>query len=204
MFNRDEVYDLLVQLTGDSVHRLLKSSNSNAFKGDSNDRSPSPALDEKRLISETPYSSSPNNPLKNVLQHRKKNETFRQLFRLPESEHVLNEINVCYMCDTDPDVTTKSPMSMLVRKNMYPGTLYLSQNYLAFESNEVSSMLEMGKSHFSFILPLYTVTRFERINDDYKTALVFKTWHKMLHYLKVDVSIYRKEPYWINIYTISI
>lgn len=74
---------------------------------------------------------------------------------------------------------------------MYPGTLYLSQNFLAFESTDVSSMTEIGKSQFSFILPLYTVTRFERINDDHhKTALSFRTWHKMLHYLKVDVCVY--------------
>ncbi|KAI8085278.1 rab-GTPase-TBC domain-containing protein [Thamnidium elegans] len=183
--DNQEVYDLLVQLTGDSVHRLLKSSNSNAFKAESIDRSPSPAFDDKRLSDV--YSSSPNNPLKNILQYRKKNETFRQLFRLPESEQVIDEISVCYMCDTDPDDTTKRHMSILVRKHMYPGTLYLSQNFLAFESSDISSMTAIGKSQFSFILPLYTVTRFERINDDHhKTALSLRTWHKMLHYLKVD------------------
>lgn len=143
---------------------------------------------ENRRPSEVAH--SPNNPLKDILQHRKRNETFRRLFRLPEGEQVIDEINVYYMCDMDPDNKSKIPASVLVRKNMYPGILYQSQNFLAFQSSDVSSMTETGKSHYSFILPLYTITRFERINDDHhKSALSFKTWHKMIHYLKVDVSI---------------
>ncbi|KAG2201661.1 hypothetical protein INT47_003887 [Mucor saturninus] len=185
MFNRDEVYDVLVQLTGDSVHRLLKNSNSNAFKGESVDRlSTSPAM-EGRRSSEIPH--GPNNPLKDVLQNRKRDETFRRLFRLPDTEKVIDEINVCYICDMDPVNKSKIPASAIVRKNMYPGKLYQSQNFLAFQSGDVASMTKPGISHQSFILPLYTITRFERINDDHhRSALSFKTWHKMTHYLKVD------------------
>lgn len=137
----------------------------------------------------TEITHAPNNALKDVLQHRKRNETFRQLFRLPDGEEVIDEINVCYMCHMDPDNKTKLSAAALVRKNMYPGKLYQSQNFLAFQSGDVASMTEPGKSHYSFILPLYTITRFERINGDHhRSALSFKTWHKMLHYLQVDVS----------------
>ena len=187
MFKRDEVYDLLVQLTGESVHRLLKNSNSNAFKGDNFDHLfASLATVEERRPSASPQPV--NDSLKNVLQHRKKNQDFRAMFKLPEGEHIVDTLNVYYMTDYEPSPTPMSPAA-LIRKNTYPGTLYQSQNFLAFQSTEVTSMTENGKAHYSFVLPLYTITKFERINNDtYKSALSIRTWHKMNHFLKVDVS----------------
>lgn len=179
------MYDLLVQLTGDSVHRLLKNSNSNAFKSESFDHLTTSSILGDRRPSEV---HDPKNPLKNVLQHRKKNQNYRNTFRLPEGEEIIDEIDVCYMFGSEPSPTPVSP-AMLIRKNTYHGILYQSQNFLAFQSVEVASMTEIGKSHYSFILPLYTITKFERINNDaYKSALSFRTWHKMEHIFKVDVS----------------
>jgi hypothetical protein len=164
----------------------LKNSNSNAFKSESFDHLTAPTAYGERRPSEV---HDPKNPLKNVLQHRKRNQDFRHTFRLPEGEEVVDEISVCYMFESEPSPTPVNP-AMLVRRNTYHGTLYQSQNFLAFQSTEVASMTEMGKSHYSFILPLYTITKFERINNDaYKSALCFRTWHKMEHILKVDVSL---------------
>lgn len=181
----------MVQLTGDSIHRLLKNSNSNAFKRDSFDHlssSPSANIEHRRPSEVASAAHHANTPLKNILQHRKKNENFRQTFRLPEGEEVIDEITVHCVLETDPNTSSLNP-STLIKKNEYPGILYQSQNYLAFQSTETTSLTETGKSHYSFILPLYTIIRFERINNDtYKSALFFKTWHKMTHVLKVDVS----------------
>lgn len=172
-----------MQLTGDSIHRLLKNSHSKAFKSGSSDEL---IVDNKLL--ETPSSDkrlsevvNPNSSLKHVLEYRKQNETFHRLFRLPEDEQVVSTINVCYMFGVDED--------QIIHKKKYPGVLYQSQNFLAFESTEKLSHSEQDRAACSFILPLYTITRFERINNDtYKSSFSFRTWHKMSHVLKVDVS----------------
>ncbi|CEP11243.1 hypothetical protein [Parasitella parasitica] len=184
MFKRDEVYDLLVQLTGDSVHRLLKNSHSNALKSPSfeqltvNDRSNS--SDDGKYSDAASMPS--NNPLKHVLEHRKRNENFRQLFRLCEQEELIDVINVCYMFDLEPSLFSET-----LGKNRYPGRLYQSQNFLAFESFDKISTNDHDRPLCTFILPLYTITRFERINNNtYRSALVFKTWHKMIHVFKVE------------------
>lgn len=181
MFKRDEVYDLLVQLTGDSVHRLLKNSHSSAFKSSSF---------EQLTVNDTSLKNSDrrpsqvgsNNPLKHVLEHRKRNENFRQLFRLPEQEELIDIIHVCYMFDLEP-----ASFPETLGRTRYPGRLYQSQNFLAFESFDKVSANEHDRPQCTFILPLYTITRFERINNNtYKSALSFKTWHKMTHVLKVE------------------
>lgn len=200
------MYDLLVQLTGDSVRKLLKNSNSNAFKSESFDHlSTSPAIggggggggggsvSGDRRPSEVVQ--NPKNPLKDVLQHRKRNQKFRQLFRLPQDEEVMDEINVCFMFDYEPGFIPVEAAKLVGRKT-YQGTLYQSQNYLVFQSDEVSSMTEFGKSSYSIILPLYTLTKFERINSDtYKSLLSFRTWHKMVCVFKVDVSEWKYGAY---------
>lgn len=178
----------MVQLTGESVHRLLKNSHSKAFKSQSSDE----LLTESKLL-ETPPSTTerrlsdvgvnPNSSLKHVLEYRKQNETFHRLFRLPEDEQVVNSINVCYMFGVE-----NNSGDHIIHKKKYPGILYQSQNFLAFESNEKLSSSEQDRAVCSFILPLYTITRFERINNDtYKSSFSFQTWHKMSHVLKVDV-----------------
>lgn len=185
------MYDLLVQLTSESTHKLLKNSRSRAFKSDSyeelfvGDKS----LDNSNVSTDSRRPSevtnlNPNNPLKNVLHHRKQNENFRLLFRLPEDEELIDSISVCYVFETS---STASPNP---QKMKYPGTLYQSQNFLAFESTETVSLNgHHNRSVCTFILPLYTITRFERLNNDtYRSALLFQTWHKMIHVLKIDVS----------------
>lgn len=184
MFKRDEVYDLLVQLTGDSVHRLLKNSHSNALKSSSSEQltvNDKLISNHERRPSEL-ASLSTNNPLKHVLEHRKRNENFRQLFRLPEEEELIDTINVCYMFDLEPSAFRET-----LGKIRHPGRLHQSQNFLAFESFDKISTNEHDRPLCTFILPLYTITRFERINNNtYKSALLFKTWHKMTHVLKVE------------------
>jgi hypothetical protein len=172
-----------VQLTSESTHKLLKNSRSRAFKSDSYEEL---SVADKSLDSSSSRRPSeisslhPKNPLKTVLQHRKQNENFRRLFRLPEDEELVDSINVCYVFEAD------APHS---QKTKYRGTLYQSQNFLAFESIETVSMNDHDRSVCTFILPLYTITRFERLNNDtYRSALLFRTWHKMTHVLKVDVS----------------
>lgn len=182
-----------MQLTGDSVRKLLKNSNSNAFRSESFDHlSTSPAIGgsgSDRRPSEVVQ--NPKNPLKDVLQHRKRNQKFRQHFRLPQDEEVVDEINVCFMFDYEPGFIPVEAAKLVGRKT-YQGTLYQSQNYLVFQSDEVSSMTEFGKSSYSIILPLYTLTKFERINNDtYKSLLSFRTWHKMVCVFKVDVSVWK-------------
>ncbi|EPB91190.1 hypothetical protein HMPREF1544_01895 [Mucor circinelloides 1006PhL] len=182
MFKREEVYDLLVQLTGDSVHRLLKNSHSSAFRSSSFEQL---SVNDKSIGSSDRRPSeiaSNNNPLKHVLEHRKRNENFRQLFRLPQEEELIDTINVCYMFDLEP-----ASFPETLGKTRYPGRLYQSQNFLAFESFDKISANEHDRPLCTFILPLYTITRFERINNNtYRSALLFKTWHKMTHVLKVE------------------
>jgi hypothetical protein len=180
------VYDLLVQLTSESTHKLLKNSRSRAFKSDSyeelsvGDKSLDNNSSNRRPSEIT--NIRPNNPLKNVLQHRKQNENFRRLFRLPEDEELIDSISACYVFEADASSTN-------AQKIKYPGTLYQSQNFLAFESIETVSLNDHDRSVCTFILPLYTITRFERLNNDtYRSALLFRTWHKMTHVLKIDVS----------------
>jgi hypothetical protein len=163
MFKRDEVYDVLVQLAGDSIRRLLK--NNKAMPS-------SPTTD----------------PLKNILKKRKRDERFQNAFRLNEHEALMDMIQVHYIYN-DPKIPTAE------QRIEYPGTLYLSDNFITFKSKEIINM-QTDQPVCTFILPLYSITKFERINNQtYESALVLTTWHKMEHMVLVKAEKTESEAF---------
>ncbi|KAI8882932.1 TBC-domain-containing protein [Backusella circina FSU 941] len=174
MFKRDEVYDVLVQLAGDSIRRLLKNNKTATSTSPPLTTSTSPPLTT--------------DPLKNILKKRKRDERFQNAFRLNEQEALVDMIQVHYI-HKDPKIPN------IEQRIEYPGTLYLSNNFITFKSREVIN-LQTDQPVCTFILPLYSITKFERINNQtYESALVLTTWHKMEHMILVKAEKTESEAF---------
>ncbi|KAF7724455.1 hypothetical protein EC973_000964 [Apophysomyces ossiformis] len=178
MFRRDEVYDLLVQLTGQAMLRLLKNTGADA-PGASNDASfeaPSPFLQRSgALPTETSDSRQLINPLKQDLAAKKRNENFCFHFRLPLTEELVDALDVDY---TKVGAVNYDQHE----RTHYRGRAYMSQTFLAFESESRLPKPQQHQPTCSLVLPLYTIKRVERLNTgSYTSALSVTTWHKMEH-----------------------
>ncbi|CAG8711598.1 20681_t:CDS:10 [Dentiscutata erythropus] len=161
LFHRDETYGLLVQLTGLSMHRLLKNAavelapSMSIYDADNitdNQKLDSPSLSDPPLSPMVPS-------LKKGLEGQKRDKEFRIFYNLPSTEHLMQEC----ACDF-----TISEM-----KDSWAGKLQLSEAYLTFESSND------GKG-CSLVIPLYTVRRVERVNSKtHNLVLSVLNWHQM-------------------------
>ncbi|KAI8144429.1 hypothetical protein BJV82DRAFT_67640 [Fennellomyces sp. T-0311] len=182
MFRRDEVYDLLVQLAGQAMLRVLRNAGGDAPGHSTSDPSNSPISERDRSI-RSPESTSSGfvSPLKHDLAAQKRNMDLCLHFKLPLTEKlVMNEINVGY--------TSGSVPTSVLENNYYPGHLYLSESFLSFESINRQVPPQQHLPLCSLVLPLYTIKRVERLSSgSYATSLSITTWHKMEHVFHLHV-----------------
>ncbi|CEG71597.1 hypothetical protein RMATCC62417_07304 [Rhizopus microsporus] len=110
LFKRDEVYDMLVQLTGLAMQRVLKntSTHHSVARDDSSD--------EKVEIGKFMQ------PLKTNLEAQKRDERFRARFRLPLSEHLQSSIHATLVTEE-------------AKSADHTGKLSLSEAYLTFNDH---------------------------------------------------------------------
>jgi TBC1 domain family member 8/9 len=153
-----------MQLITQSMQRLLKNSAIEPPPGrfifDSN-LEPSPEKEKPELNfnnnSESPLSPMVP-PLRKGLEERKRDKEFQMFFNLPATEHLMEEC-ICEFSTTE-------------MKEFLNGKLQLSEGYLTFVTDDVKSC--------SFVLPLYTVRRVERLNSrTHHFALSALNWHQM-------------------------
>ncbi|CEP07863.1 hypothetical protein [Parasitella parasitica] len=200
LFKRDEVYDILVQLTGLAMQRVLKStalehapgsdvsidikdSDIDAIKESeisSNKIASLPAAEIRKLMQ----------PLKTNLAAQKRDERFRARFRLPPTEHLVYSFNAVHPVDEE---TSDSTTAAIVASNNherkttnYNGVLCLSEAYLTFSSADQGRFFEV-------VMPLYTIRRVEKLSDkpdNFPIKIV--NWHQSesVYYLSVNSKEY--------------
>lgn len=189
MFKRDEVYDLLVQLTGQAMQRWLKSAGGDA-PGQSTDAAFTAAeLSSKRSMQEIhrlAESRAPHHqlvsPLKQDLAAQKRNNAYCARFKLPADQYLINGLDATYSKDAshdrDPHFLTQVPPGVV----HLIGRVYLSQTFLAFESEERLPVPQHNLPVCKAVFPLYTIKRVERLNKGaYTSGVAITTWHKMEH-----------------------
>ncbi|KAG2212948.1 hypothetical protein INT46_008074 [Mucor plumbeus] len=189
MFKRDEVYDLLVQLTGQAMQRWLKSAGGDA-PGQSTDAAFTAAeLSSKRSMQEIhrlAESRSPHHqlvsPLKQDLAAQKRNNAYCARFRLPADQYLISGLEATYSKDAsndrDPHFLSQVPPGVV----HLIGRVYLSQTFLTFESEDRLPAPQHNLPVCKAVFPLYTIKRVERLNKGaYTSGVAITTWHKMEH-----------------------
>ncbi|KAI9306325.1 hypothetical protein BJ944DRAFT_51694 [Cunninghamella echinulata] len=201
MFKRDEVYDVLVQLAGQAMLRLLKNSSGDApgaSNSNNNDNSFGPFVsspDNHLTATNKPVSSRSTdnriltNPLKHDLAAQKRNMDYCLHFRLPLKEQLLDALEVGYTLNnknngikasfSHPTTTTTPPIREL------HGRVYISETFLAYESQQRLPQPQQHQPIVWLVFPLYTIKRVERLNaGSYKSSLSITTYHNMEHIFK--------------------
>ncbi|KAL1916336.1 uncharacterized protein VTP21DRAFT_5953 [Calcarisporiella thermophila] len=166
LFHRDETYDTLVELTSLSMQRLLKNTalemassgtslhdvDAEAAMGDSNS-----LADVKDTLERVQLTR----PFKQGLEEQKRDNNFRLRFNLPVTEHLMVESKAVFSLPLSDG-----------RVEVANGRLFLSETFLTFAADE--------REPVSFVLPLYTVRRVERLQTkSHLYALSIITWHHM-------------------------
>jgi hypothetical protein len=192
MFKRDEVYDLLVQLAGQAMLRLLKNSGGDApgASNHSNDGSlgalmPTP---ETSKSSSTRSVDSPHltNPLKHDLAAQKRNLEYCLHFKLPSTEQVEDALEVVYTLNRSP-ATALASVPSTTTKDIH-GRIYISDSFLTFEAQQRLPQPQQHQPILWLVFPLYTIKRVERLNKGpYSTALAITTYHHMEHVFRFQV-----------------
>ncbi|KAI9478329.1 MAG: rab-GTPase-TBC domain-containing protein [Benjaminiella poitrasii] len=192
MFRRDEVYDLLVQLTGQAMQRWLKNAVGDA-PGQSTDITFDSELNNKHSIQSFQHHPDPHHqlvsPLKKDLAAQKRNKEYCTRFRLPPTEYLIDGLDATYSKDAsqdrDPLFLSQVPPGVV---NLF-GRVYLSQTFMTFESQEKLPAPQQHLPVCRAVFPLYTIKRVERLNKGaYTSGIALTTWHKMEHdfYLHAD------------------
>ncbi|RCH93346.1 hypothetical protein CU098_002570, partial [Rhizopus stolonifer] len=178
MFKRDEVYDLLIELTGQAMQRWLKSSRMN---------DPGASTDTNFLASQQRPASTKSShtytiPFKQDLEAQRRDQAFCIRFRLPQDQQLLTGID-----------TTFSKMASNERESIFltqvppghvhmAGRLYLSQTFITFESNQKLPEPQESQALCKLILPFYSIKRVEKIySGAYTSGLALVTLHKIEH-----------------------
>ncbi|CAI2170046.1 6651_t:CDS:10 [Funneliformis geosporum] len=169
LFHRDETYDTLMQLTSQSMQRLLKNAAIEPAPGKflfDSSFEPNSDKDKSVLKFNSVVPCSPMvPPLKKGLEDQKRDKEFQLYFNLPTTEHLMEECS----CE----------FSTLEMKEYINGKLQLSEGYLTFVADNAKNC--------SFILPLYTVRRVERLNSRTNIfALSISNWHQMKLTLQIN------------------
>ncbi|OBZ89536.1 hypothetical protein A0J61_02414 [Choanephora cucurbitarum] len=186
LFKRDEVYDLLVELTGKAMQRWLSNAGGEA-PGQSNNAEFLAAQESTkrhsrlRSILES-RSGQLVNPLKQDLATQKRDNAYCLRFRLPADEHLMDSVSAIYIKEAsqerDPHFLSQVPPGVI----QLAGHVYLSQTFLAFESEERLPAPQQHLPICKAVFPLYTIKRVERINKGaYTSGVALVTWHKMEH-----------------------
>ncbi|KAL7320859.1 GTPase activating protein (GAP) [Mucor circinelloides] len=192
LFKRDEVYDILVQLTGLAMQRVLKSTALEHAPGSdvsidikdsdidaindsevsSNKMASLPAAEIRQLMQ----------PLKTNLAAQKRDERFRARFRLPPTEHLTYSFSAVH--PVEEEVASSEDHER--KTTHYNGVLSLSEAYLTFNSTD------QGR-YFEVVMPLYTVRRVEKLTDKPDTFHIkIVNWHQSesVYYLNVNSKEY--------------
>ncbi|ORX45517.1 TBC-domain-containing protein [Hesseltinella vesiculosa] len=190
MFKRDEVYDLLVHLAGQAMLRLLKHSSGDtpgaaiysASEAESSAfgpfvSSPHAATDHNTAASTAPPSERHLiKPLKQDLATQKRNHDFCHRFRLPMTEQLSDSLEIAYT------LKSRSNSSNTPTPEDIHGRVYLSENFLVYESQQRLPKPQQHQPILWLTLPLYTVRRVERINaGSYNAGLSITTCHQIEH-----------------------
>ncbi|KAI9019303.1 rab-GTPase-TBC domain-containing protein [Phycomyces nitens] len=188
LFKRDEVYDLLVQLTGQAMLRLLKNTGTDAPGASTTVlrgvQAPLPTISPKLP---TPRNESGQliSPLKHDLAAQKRNQSFCLHFRLPLEERLVDALEADYtQKPTGPRISASKGEKRLETKCR--GRIYLSETFLAYESQERLPHPQQHQPFCWFVLPLYTIKRVDRVSTGSYTTLSVITWHKMEHIFELD------------------
>ncbi|KAJ1733010.1 GTPase activating protein (GAP) [Coemansia sp. Benny D160-2] len=182
LFHRDETFDMLSQLTANTMKRVLlnseyattqhqpASARSNHRYSYSHHRSPSVASSAnpdanamRPPPSPAPPSARAGGSLAEQIARQRKDEEFRGEFGLPYGESLIAVIETASMAV--PGVL-----------NVYTGKLYLSTSFVCYMSRDYRGC--------RIILPMAAVRRIERLNgtDSYGAScyeLVITVWHQM-------------------------
>ena len=104
------------------------------------------------------------------IREQKRDADFQTAFRLPQSEHVLEECEAMLYFPNE-------------EAGEHVGRVYISDNYLAFKTVGVRPGMEA-----SFTLPHFTVRKVERVpgKDNYAFAVSIVTWHQMRLTINLD------------------
>lgn len=194
MFKRDEVYDLLIQLTGQAMQKWLKNAGGEA-PGQSNDAefiaseiSHKRSLQEISRIAEN-RSQQLVSPLKQDLAAQKRDQAYNARFRLPTTENLISGMNATYSKDACPDRDGSFYPQVPPGQVNLLGRVYLSQTFLAFESQERLPAPQQHLPVCKAVFPLYTIKRVERMNNGaYTSGVVVTTCHRMEHEFLLHVS----------------
>ncbi|KAI8340943.1 rab-GTPase-TBC domain-containing protein [Chlamydoabsidia padenii] len=194
MFKRDEVYDLLVQLAGQAMIRLLKSaggdalgasnSNNDTFgpfisSPESTKSSSNRSVDSRHLIK----------PLKQDLAAQKRNMDYCLHFRLPLSEQLQDALEVVYTLNQRTHHRGGASSSPPSLTHDIRGRIYLSETFLAFESQQRLPQPQHHQPVLWLVFPLYTIKRVERLNTGpYSTSLAITTYHHIEHIFRFQAS----------------
>ncbi|KAJ3281820.1 hypothetical protein HK104_011257, partial [Borealophlyctis nickersoniae] len=180
LFHRDETYDLLEHLTTLAMQRLLKSTATDPAPGLSLQEQQQVEATNQMLFSNTSTGPAPKGslpgarPLKQSFDDQKRNARFQQVFNLPSSETLLEEI----MATCTISGTTGTTAS-------WNGKLYLSTTFLCF--------ISLVKYECYLVLPFYAVIRVERISTQTSTiAITARHQLKMLFQMLGDKPVVDK------------
>jgi hypothetical protein len=195
LFRRDEVYDLLLQLTGQAMQRWLKSAGGDA-PGQSNDAEFTAAeLNHKRSLREINRIAEGRphqlvSPLMQDLATQKRNNNYCIRFRLPANEYLMSGLDATYSKEASTD-RVRHFLSQVPPGNVnLIGRVYLSQTFLTFESQERLPAPQQHLPACKAVFPLYTIKRVERINQGaYTSGVALMTWHKMEHNFFLHASL---------------
>ncbi|CAO3627324.1 unnamed protein product [Cunninghamella blakesleeana] len=201
MFKRDEVYDVLLQLTSQAMLRLLKNSSGDApgaSNSNTNDNtfgpfisSPDNHQQHQQLFTNKPIPnrSTDNrlltNPLKHDLAAQKRNMDYCLHFRLPLKEQLLDALEVGYTFNNGSGLKSKFSHSTTSSIKELHGRVYISEAFLAYESQQRLPQPQQHQPMVWLVFPLYTIKRVERLNaGSYKSSLSITTYHNMEHIFK--------------------
>ncbi|KAJ2001038.1 GTPase activating protein (GAP), partial [Coemansia thaxteri] len=167
LFHRDETFDMLSQLTANTMKRVLlnseyASTQHQAPSGHQRNPSAASTLSAGMRQPAAPPLRSGKSLAEQISQQRR-NEEFRGEFGLPGSETLLSVIET-------------ASMSIPGSLNVYVGKLYLSTSFVCYMSRDFRGC--------RIILPLAAVRRIERMNstDSYHAPcfeLAITVWHQM-------------------------
>ncbi|CAO3592663.1 unnamed protein product [Absidia cylindrospora] len=198
MFKRDEVYDLLVQLAGQAMLKLLKNSGGDApgasTNSNNNDNSPGSSIalpeNNKPSPSRSTESRILTKPLKQDLAAQKRNMDYCLHFKLPLSEQLEDALEVIYTLNQNTTTPSDHHQQQHTSSPKYiHGRIYLSETFLAYESQQRLPQPQQHQPVLWLVLPLYTIKRVERLNmGPYSSSLSITTYHGMDHIFKFQTT----------------
>ncbi|KAL0074734.1 rab-GTPase-TBC domain-containing protein [Phycomyces blakesleeanus] len=131
-------------------------------------------------------------PLKHDLAAQKRNTSFCLHFRLPLEEQLVDALEADYTQkppshtqQSHPRITSTNRAERRL-ENKCRGRIYLSETFLAYESQERLPHPQQHQPFCWFVLPLYTIKRVDRVSTGSYTTLSVITWHKMEHIFELD------------------